>query len=512
MNDAPKTILFLLRNAYYLRNFEAPIRALLDRGHRLVILTDAAKHLPAELARQIASLTAAYPATLSFGDSHGRRDFRRRLADEIHTARDVLRYRTADFAAAASLRRRAIAKATPMARLIYDRDVYADPTRNRLADRRLAAWDASLPADQAISDTLRGIAPDLLVVSPLVDFRSDQIDWVRAAKVLGIPTVLAVASWDNLTNKSRVQIATDRVLVWNETQRREAIELHGIDDQTIVITGAQLYDDWFQRKPSRDREAFCRSLHFDPALPIILYVGSSSAIAANEPAFVRGWLAALRASPDPSLAGANVLIRPHPMNHSGYAALDLAGLGQVTVAPRHGGLPVTEESRADYYDALFHAALLVGLNTSALVEAAILGKPCFTVTASEHRAGQQETLHYRYLTARILHEAPDLDSHFTQLSQALRNDAFGRGGAAAFVADFIRPHGLNEAATPIFVAAIEEALRLTPAAPPPSVPAFAVDTLAIIGQAAYETALFIRSALRAIAAFPSRRAARSDDV
>ena len=59
-----------------------------------------------------------------------------------------------------------------------------------------------------------------------------------------------------------------------------------------------------------------------------------------------------RASADPELAAANVVIRPHPMNFVCYDALDLADLGPVAVAPLHGGLPVTEEARATYFDCL----------------------------------------------------------------------------------------------------------------------------------------------------------------
>lgn len=503
MNDTPKTLLFLLRNLYYLRNFEAPIRALLGRSHRLVVLSDPAKRLPEEIAQQVDGLKAAYPDTLAFGTAGGRGDFRRRLADEIHTARDVLRYRTPDFAGAASLRRRALAKATPLARLLYDRAIYADPERNRRADQHLAALDAELPPDATITARIGEIAPDIVVVSPLVDFRSDQIEWVRAARALAIPTVLAVASWDNLTNKSRIQAPVDRVLVWNETQRREAIVLHGVASDRITVTGAQLYDDWFVRKPSRNRQSFCAANGFDPDRPIILYVGSSAAIAEDEPAFIRRWLAAIRSSADAALAGASVLIRPHPMNHDGYAGLDLSGLGPATVAPAHGGLPVTEPRRADYFDALFHASLLVGLNTSALIEASILGKRCFTVALAAHRGGQQETLHYRYLTAaKILHEANDLETHCAELAAALGDAAEANADAEAFVTDFVRPHGRSVAATPLFVAAVEAAAASTPPPADAGRGRMLVDAAALVSQAGYDAAAFLRGLF---STGPSRR-------
>ncbi len=494
MKGAPKTLLFLVRNLLYLRNFEAPIRALLDRGHRLAVLHDPAKNLPEEITRQVEALKDAYPDALSFGLAHGRSDFRRRIADELHTARDILRYRTPDFQNATSLRRRASAKATPLARAVYDRDKYADPERNRRADQRLAALDARLPPDDAITTRIREIAPAVLVVSPLVDFRSDQIEWVRAARALGIPAVLAVASWDNLTNKSRIQAPIDRVLVWNETQRREGIELHGVAPEIIRVTGAQLYDDWFERKPSQSRQSFCDAHGFDPDKPIILYVGSSVAISADEPAFVAHWLAAIRSSADAALAGANVLIRPHPMNYAGYSGLDLAGLGPATVAPEHGGLPVTESRRAGYFDALYHASLLVGLNTSALIEASILGKPCFTVALATHRGGQKETLHYHYLTAaKVLHEAPDIETHCADLAAALHDPSATSADAAAFVSDFIRPYGLDVAATPLFVEAIEDAASAPMERPPGQAGnRVLVDAAALVSQVGYDATAFFR--------------------
>ncbi len=126
--------------------------------------------------------------------------------------------------------------------------------------------------------------------------------------------MLAVASWDNLTNKGRIQALPDRVIVWNGVQKREAIELHNVPEDRIVVTGAQLYDDWFERQPSRDRMTFCEDFSFFADRPIILYVGSSSSIAKDEPSFVRRWLEALRSAPDTKLRRSNVLIRPHPMN------------------------------------------------------------------------------------------------------------------------------------------------------------------------------------------------------
>ena len=89
----------------------------------------------------------------------------------------------------------------------------------------------------------------------------------------------------------------DRVFVWNEFQAREAVDLHGLEYERIVVTGAQLFDTWFARSPSTSRQEFLASAGLPPGSPFVLYVGSSRNIAPAgcEIAFVLRWLRELRA-------------------------------------------------------------------------------------------------------------------------------------------------------------------------------------------------------------------------
>src|SRR5207248_10861148 len=119
-----------------------------------------------------------------------------------------------------------------------------------------------------------------------------QTDTVKAARKLGIPVALAVASWDHLTTKGLVKAPPDRAFVWNEFQVREAVDLHGLPADRVVVTGAQLFDPWFDRRPSMTREEFLARVGLDPAAPYVLYVGSSRNIAPAEKEipFVLGWI------------------------------------------------------------------------------------------------------------------------------------------------------------------------------------------------------------------------------
>ena len=151
----------------------------------------------------------------------------------------------------------------------------------------------------------------------------------------------------------------DRVMVWNEFQKREAVEMHRIPADRVVVTGAQLYDEWFERQA--DHETMGPSVAISDLIrrsPLILYCGSSIFIARDEVVFVREWLGeGAQASDDRMLRKANILIRPHPMHQAPFDELDVSGYKRVTVHPRSGGMPVVESSKADFFDALFHSAL-----------------------------------------------------------------------------------------------------------------------------------------------------------
>ncbi len=293
-------------------------------------------------------------------------------------------------------------------------------------------------------------------MTPLVDFVSYQIDYVKTAKQLRIPVSMAVASWDNLTNKGTVNVRPDQVIVWNNAQKREAVDLHGVPPERVRVTGAQLFDDWFDRRPSQSREAFCERVGLDPARPFLLYLCSSWYIAPDEVSYVREWLQRLRACGYSSLQECGVLIRPHPGNASPWTDFDVSAFGNATIWPRRGDLPLFDASKADYFDSLFHSGGVVAVNTTGMIEAGIVGRTSFTLLAPEFAATQDGTIHFKHLTAPgFLRTAATVAEHHVQLDEALRQPSNAQS-LEAFIKEFVRPLGLGVPATPVVVNAIEE--------------------------------------------------------
>src|SRR6185295_12735058 len=216
----------------------------------------------------------------------------------------------------------------------------------------------------------------------------------RAAKSLRIPTGVCVWSWDHLSSKALIRELPDRVFVWNDTQKREAIEMHRVPADRIAVTGAQCFDKWFDRTPSRDRETFRAAAGLPLEGPLVLYVCSAPfAGSPPEAPFVVEWIRRVRAHASP-LRTAPILVRPHPARMREWDSIDVGQLPGVAV---WGGDPQDSSSRDDYFDSLFHSTVVVGLNTSAFIEAGIVGRPIHTVLLPEWHESQMGTLHFRYL-------------------------------------------------------------------------------------------------------------------
>ncbi len=319
----------------------------------------------------------------------------------------------------------------------------------------------TMPPGPAVTRWLCERRPDLLIVSALVvDPR--QAEFIRAAKRLGIPSVGAVRSWDNLTSKGVIAEVPDVITVWNETQRREAIEIHGVSPDVVVATGAQPFDKWFEREPSRDRSAFCAEAGLDPERPYVLYLASSNFISgAGEPDWVVRWARTVRSRPE--LEGIGVLVRPHPKATSQWVDPGVStALGEnATIWPSPSIDRSHEREDDDFFDSIFHSAAVVGVNTTALIESAVVGRPVLSVLTDEFRRTQQGSAHFAYLHTvggGMMRLARSVDEHAEQLTALLRGEE-PPPDASAFLREFVRPHGLDRPAAPILADVIERTGR-----------------------------------------------------
>lgn len=457
----PRHILFSFRNLGYIRFYESVIRRLAERGHSVHVLVDHGKGRRQETGNWDAmmGLVTRYPSVTFDWSPHPVGDRYVSLSHWIRRCLDYLHFLRPQFDAALILRERAASRAPRFLARLGTRPSRFRALTARVLETPLRWLEQATTSPMALEERIGQQTPDVIVVSPLIALGSSQFDVVRLARAAGIPTALAVASWDNLSAKVLISTIPDRIFVWNDIQRQEAVRYHRIPSEQVFVTGAQCFDEWFDRTPSQSRSDFCRRAGLSHERPFILYVCSALFEGSpSEAAFVERWVHAIRNSPDDRLRSTPILVRPHPKRGDDWVDIDLTRYDNVIVSPPRGQMPLGADGKTLYFDSLYHSAAVVGLNTSALIEAGIIGRPVYTVLMPEFYKNQEGTLHFHYLLqveGGLLHAARSLDEHLKQVADGFDDQASAVARNGRFVTAFVRPRGLDVPATHVFADELE---------------------------------------------------------
>ncbi|MBI4263990.1 MAG: hypothetical protein HY657_06430 [Acidobacteria bacterium] len=450
-------ILFAVTHLGFLRNFESTLGLLAERGHDVRLVVDRQPQPGVIDGRPIVErLQARFPQAFAVetvpvskrGAGYG-------ISAAVRGSLNYWRYLSPAFERSPKLRARARAQAPAAVVRLTDLPLLRSRVVIGALGAAFRAVERAIPVRGEIEALFDRWSPDVLLVTPLLYFGSQQVDYVRCARVRGIRSVLGVGSWDHLTTKGVIHELPDRILVWNELQRAEAVELHGARPEQVVVTGAQAYDHWFAACPSTSRDQFCARVGLSSARPYLLYLCSSPFIAPYEVGVVRRWIEAIRRSGRETLRTAGILVRPHPQNAAQWSDADCSTLGDVAIWPRAGANPIGPDARGEYYDSMYHSHAVVGVNTSALIESGIVGRLVFSFHAREFADTQEGTLHFRHLRRGLLQLADGLEEHVAQLERSFESPERDRDRVREFIREFVRPYGLDRPATPLVVEAIE---------------------------------------------------------
>jgi len=461
-------LLWILASPTYARNYEGVIRRLAEAGHHVRLASESEgvqvhgeATLPERLARE-------YPTV-----SHERApavdpDRWTALRHGVALVLDALRFHEPPYEAMPFLQQRAVHRTPlPYAKLLSPA-LTSGRRRRALLGGALRVVERAVPLQAAATEYLRRAAPDVLLVTPYVDFGTPQSRWIRSARALGIRSCIGVYSWDALTVRGQVREVPDLMTVWNETQVNDAVGFHWVPPERIVATGAQAYDHWFEWEPWTSREEFLTRVGLPPDRPYVLYLASSGGYVKNEVAWVREWIARVRAQ-QPELRDVGVLVRPHPKTKEDWHAVERGDVGPARVwPPQEGpaGVPLqlsnynvaAPAAKREFYDSIHHAAAVVGVNTSALIESAIIGRPVHTYLDPRWRYAQEETLHFRQLVevaGGFLDATDEFERHAAHLARSVTRAGSIDGESAAFLRAFIRPEGLDRPAVPRYVEALD---------------------------------------------------------
>ncbi len=454
-------VVFVIRSLGHFSYYETIMRSLCRRGHRVELLCASPKkkkneHKPSYFCdRAIRDCESQLPGFRFVGTRALRREGRHLL----RACRELRTY-------ASYLRRR------DQSSFYLDRwERHLSPGLQRAVQRPAVRWllrfswtqrclglaEWATKPDMTIMAQFRAAAADVVVAGPANLPYSDELEYLKAAKALGIPTVIPVLSWDNLTTKGLFHVRPDLMLVWNQAHYAEARRIHRMPADRLVITGSPFFDKWFEERGSSDRQAFCAKMGLDPGRPFLLYLGSSSNISQDETWLVRELNAALARDARPEIRNLQVLVRPHPANWQIYRPLAAEGM---RIWPDEGALPDSEDVIQDFHDMLRYSVATVGLNTSAMIDAVIADRPTICIQPPCYTATQDEAIHFQRLRDAGVFDLTDgAAGAVERVAAVLEGTDERQGQRRRFVLEFVRPWGLERSAGALAARAIELAAQ-----------------------------------------------------
>lgn len=225
--------------------------------------------------------------------------------------------------------------------------------------------------------------PDILIqpsflTGPFVN------ELIRASATRKIPYMLLMNSWDNPAVKAVCTGQPDRLVVWGEQSKQQAIEFMGMEPARIAVFGAAQFDV-YRTPPPQTRDELAAEFGVPADKRVVVYAGSGAGW------YETAYLERLdrMAQPGGALADCHILYRPHPWRGPlGEGERDFFDLGlrNVTMDPHmrehylrqirvEGGRGMYLADYAITNRLLTLADAVVSPLSTMLLEAALMGRP-----------------------------------------------------------------------------------------------------------------------------------------
>lgn len=194
------------------------------------------------------------------------------------------------------------------------------------------------------------------------------------------------ASWDNFTNKILPVRRVDRLVVWNELMKRQAIELHGYRPEEVQITGPPHWDVYFRSARESTRDLFFQRIGADPARKLVTLTTTPLELYPHYDHVLRVLIDAMARGRWP--CPCQILVRVHPRDDLdrykqffGTPHVIVEKPFRTTVRAGDGlSVDITTESQQHLADTLRYSDVVVQVASTIAVEAAILDTPVVNVS------------------------------------------------------------------------------------------------------------------------------------
>lgn len=248
--------------------------------------------------------------------------------------------------------------------------------------REVARWlDFKLFPGKFHSELFKRYQPSLVFATSIA-FEGDA-DVLKEAKKEKIPTIGMAKSWDNFC-KNSFRIKVDKLIVWNEFMKEEAIKYQNYKPQDIYIAGIPQFDYYRNQEIIQRREEFFQKIGADLNKKLILF-GSEGNYFMVSPEIIE--ILASFISQGLLREPCQILVRPHPSHHDDLKRFEkFRGKPNIIIddffQPALAFKDPTDYSREQmihFANSLYHCDILISSASTLTLDGAAFDKPIINI-------------------------------------------------------------------------------------------------------------------------------------
>jgi hypothetical protein len=213
-----------------------------------------------------------------------------------------------------------------------------------------------------------------------------EVPLLRTAARRRVRSMAVDPSWDNFTNKLIPVRRVDRLIVWNELMKQQAIDFHGYTPGEVRVAGTPQWDLYFKEGTLSPRDAFFRQIGADPSRKLVTVTTTPRELYPHHDHVLR---VLIRAMTDNAWREqAQLLVRLHPRDER-EAYAEFEGTPHViiekpfrsTVKAGDGlAIDITAENQRHLANTMRHSDVVVNVASTLAIEAAIFDTPVVNVS------------------------------------------------------------------------------------------------------------------------------------
>jgi hypothetical protein len=246
--------------------------------------------------------------------------------------------------------------------------------RAALGDRYAALFDKERPS---------------LVLTPTTGIYFAEGPLMGRADAARVPILAIDLSWDHFTTKTAPLRRVAGLSVWNETMKRQAVEIHGYRPQQVCVAGVPQFDIYADPASFLTREAFFQRIGADPAKKLVTLTTIPPVLYTYHDVVIDELLAAIRSGRlgEP----AQLLVRVHPRDDIGKYERFMQSPDVIvekpfneTIVAEGSNVDPSRDNRLHLANTLKHSDVIVNVASTIAIEASILDTPVVNIAFDGH--------------------------------------------------------------------------------------------------------------------------------